>query len=234
MIEFLSSIDTSIFLFCNGTHTLFWDHFMMLCTDRFIWVPLYVVLFAAIFGVYGVKRMWIYVAAIALAIFLTDQICATIIRPMVERMRPSNLANPLSALTIVVDDYRGGAYGFPSCHAANSFALAAFVALIFRKRSVVWFIVGWAILNSFTRLYLGVHYPSDLFVGALIGSTIGLICYFIAKIIDRQYDNTHLLHRLSAPLFHLHVGTTDLSINISGCLIATGVLTCLISALLAL
>ena len=84
-----------------------------------------------------------------------------------------NLDNPLSAMVHVVDGYRGGSYGFPSCHAANSFAFAAAVALIVRSRRCSLFVFGWAVLNSYSRIYLGVHYPGDLFCGAVIGIIAG-------------------------------------------------------------
>ena len=140
MLEFLNQIDTSVFLFFNGMHTPFLDRFMMLFTGRFIWIPMYAAILIVLLRTHGVKSAGIYVLAIALAITLTDQTCATFIRPMVERLRPSNLENPLSALTIVVDDYRGGSYGFPSCHSANSFALATFMAFLFPRRRMLMFI----------------------------------------------------------------------------------------------
>ena len=104
MVELLNQIDSSIFLFFNGMHTPFLDRFMMLFTGRFIWVPMYAAILVVLLKTHGAKSAGIYVLGIALAITLTDQTCATYIRPMVERLRPSNLENPLSALTIVFDE----------------------------------------------------------------------------------------------------------------------------------
>ena len=84
----------------------------------------------------------------------------------------------------MVDDYRGGSYGFPSCHSANSFALASFMALLVANSGFRIFIFTWALLNSYTRLYLGVHYPGDLLTGAIIGSVFGCLCFLIARQID--------------------------------------------------
>ena len=89
MLEFLNQIDTSVFLFFNGMHTPFLDRFMMLFTGRFIWIPMYAAILIVLLRTHGVKSAGIYVLAIALAITLTDQTCATFIRPMVERLRLS-------------------------------------------------------------------------------------------------------------------------------------------------
>lgn len=178
MIDFLNNIDTQIFLLFNNTLRLpALDNFMMLFSGKFIWVPMYASLLYIMIKSFTPRQVLLYVAAIALTITLADQTCATLIRPAVERLRPSNLDNPLSALTIVVNDYRGGSYGFPSCHAANSFALAVFSSLLLRRRRFTVFIFTWAAFNSFTRIHLGVHYPGDLLVGALIGSGFGYLCY---------------------------------------------------------
>ena len=100
----------------------------------------------------------------------------------VERLRPSNPANPISDLVHIVNNYRGGRYGFPSCHASNSFGLAFFLVFLFRKRWLSLFILLWATLNCYTRIYLGVHYPGDLIVGAIIGCCgAAFMCYLLKK-----------------------------------------------------
>lgn len=234
ILEYLNQIDSSIFLFFNGMHTPFLDRFMMLFTGRFIWVPMYAAILIVLLRTYGIKSAGIYVLGIALAITLTDQTCATLIRPMVERLRPSNLENPLSALTIIVDDYRGGSYGFPSCHSANSFALATFLAFLFPRRRMLVLIFGWAILNSYTRLYLGVHYPGDLLVGAVIGSGFGYLCYRIAHYLDHTATKSegNEMERLRHPLLTIpfgpvwaNVGRMSIVITVGDILIAVGIAT---------
>lgn len=170
MIEF---IDSQLLLLANGCHSLWADHFMMMFTGRFIWIPMYVALAIIILRQFPVKKAIIVLVGVGLAVAMADQICATLIRPVVGRLRPSNLDNPLSALVTIVDGYRGGSYGFPSCHAANSFALVAYVALMVPRRRLATFLLIWATVNSYSRLYLGVHYPGDLLVGTLIGTTCG-------------------------------------------------------------
>ena len=202
MIDFLNSIDTQIYLFFNGMHSPAIDSFMMLFTGRFIWVPMYIAIALMLLKTFGWKLTGVYVLALAVAITLTDQTCATIIRPLVARLRPSNPENPLSELAILVDGYRGGRYGFPSCHSANSFALATFVSFLIRRRNMIAFMLGWAILNSYTRLYLGVHYPGDLLVGAVIGSGFGYACYLVARRFEPTLREKSLAS-MGRPLFYI-------------------------------
>ncbi len=206
MLDFLSQIDSQIFLFFNnGLRSAFLDHVMMLFTGRFIWVPMYAAILVLFLRPQRWKAALLLTIALGAAIALTDQTCATFIRPLVERLRPSNLENPLSAYAQVVNGYRGGAYGFPSCHAANSFALATFMCLLVRRRLFVGFICVWAFLNSYSRLYLGVHYPGDLFVGATIGIFFGWLCYRIASRIIRRRQLV-ARRELNEPLFVMPVG----------------------------
>jgi len=232
MLEFLNNIDTDIFLLFNGMHAPFFDRFMLLFTGRFIWIPMYAAILILIVKTFGLKKSGLYIAAIALAIALTDQTCATLIRPAVERLRPSNPENPLSALTVVVDGYRGGSYGFPSCHSANSFALATILTCILRSRKMTVFILAWAILNSYTRLYLGVHYPGDLLIGAVIGSAFGFICYKLAYMLDSDYRKNRITEQSNTPIFSVPlglewagVGRMTLHITAGDLLIAVGSIT---------
>lgn len=176
MIDIILDADSSVFLFINSLHCAFFDSFMSIYSGRFIWIPMYAALLLMMVKRYPLVKTLCLLVGIALSITLADQICASVIRPIFERLRPSNLDNPLSEFTHIVNGYRGGAYGFPSCHAANSFALAVFAATMLRQRGFTIFILVWAFINCYSRIYLGVHYPGDIIVGALIGSAIGYLC----------------------------------------------------------
>lgn len=196
MLDTLINLDSQLLLFFNSFHTPFLDRFMMLFTGRFIWAPMYALILLLFFKKYHPLRAGVFVIMLVAAIALSDQTCATVLRPIFERLRPSNLNNPLSEFVTVVDGYRGGRYGFPSCHAANSFALAVFLSLVVRRRVFSFVIFAWAILNSYSRMYLGVHYPGDILVGAAIGSAYGFICYRLARLLAarlikrRDIDNS--------------------------------------------
>lgn len=189
LLDTFTTVDSRVFLFFNGIHAPFWDWFMYLFSGRFIWVPMYAAVLFMLYRNYNWKTATIYLVAIGLTITIADQSCATWIRPHVERLRPSNLHNQLSLLTHVVNGYRGGSYGFPSCHAANSFAFAAFVALMVKRRRFTLFIAGWAVVNCYTRIYLGVHYPGDLLVGAVIGAAVGCLMYYGARYLASRGGN---------------------------------------------
>ncbi|MCM1337893.1 MAG: phosphatase PAP2 family protein [Candidatus Amulumruptor caecigallinarius] len=173
IIDWLIELDHSIFLALNGLHSPFWDSFNMLLTGKWVWVPMYATLAAALLVTRRTVTAVVLIAAVLLMIAITDYGIASLLRPWLGRFRPGHPESALSALVHNVNGYRGGTYGFPSCHAANSFALAIFMALTARKRIFVWFIFMWAIIHSYTRLYLGVHFPGDLIVGASFGLLIG-------------------------------------------------------------
>ena len=159
---------------------------------KWIWVPMYAAVLFAVVRNYRWRQTLAVLVCVALAITIADQVCATLIRPEVCRLRPSNPENPLSEMVHIVGGYRGGSYGFPSCHAANSFALASFLTLLFANRKLSLFIFAWAVLNSYSRVYLGVHYPGDLLVGAIIGTAAGLAMAFAAGYVADRVDRPHL------------------------------------------
>lgn len=187
-LSWLLATDDKLLLFVNSLHTPFFDTVMWLVSDRWIWVPLYVLLVYIIFSHTTWKRGVLCLVAIALVICATDQTCASLIRPVLERLRPSNVANPISPLVHTVNGYRGGSYGFPSCHAANTFALAVFMSLQIHRK---WFTMAmfiWAVVVSYSRMYLGVHYFGDLLCGALIGTFYATIFYHLKNVLTEKLN----------------------------------------------
>ena len=181
MIASLLTQDQSIFLFLNGIHSPWADIFFYWVSNRFVWIPLYAVLAFFLIKKWRKRAILIFIA-LTLCIFLTDQSC-NLIKHSVQRPRPSHdpvlseqvhlVAKPDGTL------YKGGPYGFPSSHAANSMALALWVILYLGERRK-WLIIGmlcWVLLVSYSRIYLGVHYPSDLLVGWILGACWALVLW---------------------------------------------------------
>lgn len=182
MLHTLVDIDTHLMLWLNGFHNSFFDTFWYIITSKYTWMPMYCFILYVLYRKIGLKWQLLgLIAMFALTITVSDQLCGHVIRGAVERMRPSNPDNPISSFIHIVNGYRGGKYGFPSCHASNSFALATLLWLFFRHRKLTVFIFCWAILNSYSRIYVGVHYPGDLLVGSIVGGLGAAAVYYIAR-----------------------------------------------------
>lgn len=187
-ILWLSDIDARLLFIVNGAHSPFFDAVMWCISGRWIWLPFYAVLAYLLFRRMSWKRASICLVTIGLIILAADQTCATLIRPEIGRLRPANLNNPLSSFVHVVNGYRGGRYGFPSCHAANTFALAVFMSLVIRHKWFTVMMFSWAFIVSYSRMYLGVHYFGDLFCGATIGSLFAVLFYYLQNYLFKRLN----------------------------------------------
>lgn len=190
-------IDTDILLWINGHHAEWLDGLMWTVSQSKTWVPMYVLLIGAIACAYRGGKRWktwvpcvVVVLAVAAAAGLADWVSSGVLKPMVERLRPSHEPS-LAGLLHIVNEYRGGMYGFPSSHAADTMAVAM-SSMLFLQRSEmqrvwknVWLtvLVCYVIVNCYSRMYLGVHYPTDIATGLLIGATMGYILYKIVCMI---------------------------------------------------
>jgi len=188
MIDFLQNVDTQLFLAFNGQHAPFFDSFMMFITGRFVWAPMYAAIPFMLFRMFAWRKAVVLALCIIAVIAATDMVIADLIRPFCARFRPGHPMSPIADLVHNVNGYRGGKYGFPSCHGGNSFALATFMSLLVNRRRFTLFIFVWAFLHSYSRLYLGVHYPGDLIVGAVIGSAMAWIIWHVSATLLRHFS----------------------------------------------
>ncbi len=172
MLETLKAIDTSILLFINGHHSPFFDQVMWIASDKFTWIPMYALFLWLLFGEHR-QRFWLVLFTIVMMITVSDQFC-TLSKEYFMRLRPSNEPS-LQHLIHIVNGYTGGSYGFYSSHASNSFAVAVFLAGMIRKgrKYFIPLAFAYALITSYSRMYLGVHYPGDVLTGAIAGCLIG-------------------------------------------------------------
>lgn len=172
MTENLIHIDQSVFFFLNSLHCPFFDQVMFWGTQTLVWLPLFLLLLYITIRTYKWKATAL-ILSLALTITISDQ-CANLAKTSVLRLRPSN--NPeLSARVHIVNEYRGGQFGFYSSHASNTMAIAIFLILLLKNRYrwVAVVLLPWALFMSYTRVYLGVHYPADLLAGMIAGGILG-------------------------------------------------------------
>lgn len=169
--------DKALLLFINGHTTPFFDNFFWLVSSKQAWIPFYLTLLY-LFIKRAPKMAVVLIVVIVLTIVLSDQISSTFFKNVFQRLRPSHEPS-LNEIVRVLFNYRGGQYGFVSSHAANSFGLATILALIFRNKALTITLIIWAAIVSYSRIYLGVHYPADVIVGGLVGVLSALLCYKI-------------------------------------------------------
>lgn len=182
-MEALSTIDSDLFLFLNGLHADWMDGVMVLITQMWVWLPLYLLLIYWTVKQYGKRCWWIFLA-VALVVLCSDQLSAHVCKPLFQRLRPCYNTD-LQGLIHLPKGMAGGQYGFVSSHAANTFAVAAFLTAALRKNykwmGIVLYL--WAFISSYSRIYIGYHYPGDILCGAILGILVGLILWKVFQLL---------------------------------------------------
>jgi undecaprenyl-diphosphatase len=186
MLETIKSFDENLFLFLNAQHNSFFDQLMWLFSNKLFWGPLYVWVLWILHKKFP-KQYWTVLVTILLMIVASDQLC-NLAKDNVMRLRPSNEPR-LYSLVHIVNNYRGGMYGFYSGHAANSFAVAFFILTVVagKWRYIIPVTISYAVLTSYSRIYLGVHYPGDVLSGAIMGALVGTVFAFAHNRLRARY-----------------------------------------------
>lgn len=189
MLQWLYHIDVTILLAINRHYNLTLDKIMWFASGTASWIPFYALLIALLIIVYK-KDSWLKIALVGPMIVLTDQTASGIIKPLVARLRPSHQPG-LQQILHYVNGYQGGSYGFLSSHACNVFALSLYLTLVASKRLpwLPYLMFPWACFVAYSRIYLAVHYPSDVLAGAVLGMTI-------AWLMARLYAKLYRLQRV--------------------------------------
>ena len=192
MLEFLEKCDRQIFLLLNGWHNELFDQIMWHISGKLEWIPLYLILLLLSIKKYG-KSVWKILLGVTAVIVLTDQLSVHMFKNVFERYRPCHNLE-IAELVHSVNNKCGGKFGFVSSHATNSFGLATYVGLFLgnsnRKIALILLLI-WASIVSYSRIYLGVHYPLDVLGGAVLGM---LIAYLIFLLVNRIFSIEKLEH----------------------------------------
>lgn len=178
-MQTLVDIDRTLLAFFNGSESLYVDNLAVALTSGFTWIPLYLsLLYVVIKNSETMKQIMLVIGCVCLCIILSDGLADFIMKPMVGRFRPSQ--DPLLKYAVdVVNGTRGTLYGFFSAHASNTFCIAVFFSLLVRNSKFVTAMIAWSLVNCWTRMYLGFHYPGDILAGLLWGGIVGAFVYFV-------------------------------------------------------
>lgn len=186
-LQRLIDIDKQVMLALNGSDSLYMDGVMKVYTSTSVWIPVALVLLFIVLKNNRPRTAILTILAVVLTIVATDQVSSHLIKPLVARLRPCNDPT-IMHLIDTVNGYRSGGYSFTSSHACNSFGIFAIVSLIIRNRALSLSLLLWASINSYSRIYLGVHFPGDILCGAIIGTTIGSMVYLLYASVRKRIE----------------------------------------------
>ena len=190
MLEQLLHIDTEILLAINGWHAPWADTLMWIISAKTTWIPLYLLLIGLLVWRYRqpaptpikwlqkVPACVVMIVVIGLAVGAADFIASGILKDWVARPRPSRVPE-LEGVLHLVNGYKSGQYGFVSSHAANTMAVALLFSLIWRNKIATVGLMLWVAANCYSRMYLGVHYPTDILGGLIVGSLVAVGGYWL-------------------------------------------------------
>lgn len=181
----LIHLDQQITMAINSCHSPYFDNFFWIFTQTYTWIPLLLLFIIIVYRNYGIRPTLFILIMTGLSILFADQISSSLIKPLVQRFRPSR-SPEIASMIHTVNGYRGGLYGFCSSHAANTFAFATLTALFFRHRWYAAAFYIWAVITSYSRIYLGVHYLGDIVCGAAVGILTATLLHLSGKTLTKN------------------------------------------------
>lgn len=191
-MNIINNLDHELFLFFNGLHVGWLDPVMTFISSEMGWIPFYAILLYLVFRKSGWRGLLFVVIGVVILITCSDQLSSHVFKPVFHRLRPCH--DPLiQDLVHLPNGHCGGQYGFISSHACNTFALASFITLImkrfYKKIGLLMFI--WAALVSYSRIYMGVHFPGDVLCGAAVGMILGFgIGHILLMVMNKFQDKS--------------------------------------------
>lgn len=177
LIQQLITYDKALFVFLNTLNSTYFDSFMLSISKVGVWIPFYVSVVYVLIKSYSKSAVW-HVLLLVLSVVLCDQI-SVLFKDNFMRLRPSH--NPdFEQFIHLVNGKKGGYFGFVSSHAANTAGFAMLLILLTRNKILTIAVSVWVLLVSYSRIYLGLHYPLDIIGGITLGVLIALVLFFIA------------------------------------------------------
>ena len=184
MLEKILALDTQLFIYLNGLGSETYDAFWLVITKQVNWIPFFLLVFYLIYTKLGLKKTGYLLLFVAVLILITDQV-TNLVKYSVQRARPCN--NPEINTIIRVVQSRTS-FSFFSGHAANTMAVATFLFLIFKKQfKYFWLLFLWPLIFAYSRIYLGLHYPLDIFSGYVFGFFIGYVMFRVYEFTQIKY-----------------------------------------------
>lgn len=189
MIEQIEQFDRDLFLILNGLHLDWLDPVMWWLSSIVLMIPVFAFILYYAYKKGGIRLALTIAGGLGLCILISDRVSVELFKEVFQRYRPTHNADIGDLVHTVIkpsgEEYRGGLFSFVSSHATNAMSLAMFSFLHLRRFNKKWSLLFlWVIIVSYTRIYLGVHYPGDLVCGAILGAIVGGLVYWISLKLD--------------------------------------------------